>query len=505
MNSIKILHIAFALLLWSTAWAGADFLPQSTPEEQGIPSQSILEFIDAAEADPDQAAHSLIIIRNGHVVAEGYWKPYAKEQPHELFSLSKSFTSTAVGLAVEEGLLDIDDRVVDFFPQYTPEDASWFLKNMRVRQLLTMSTGHLKEPEILRSASTEPLVKQFLAVEPELEPGKYFLYNTPATYMQSAIVQKLTGHRVRNYLMPRLFTPLGIETPKWDQSPDGIDYGGFGLYLKTRDIAKFGQLLLQRGKWQGQQLVPAGWFDQATSKQVSNGASPESDWNNGYGFQFWMNASEGFRGDGAFGQLCVVLPDANMVVAMTAAVRDMQKELRWIWNILLPVLSDNPLPANTQALLNLENKLDSLVLALPQGDAKPDVSLLPVGTTFKIEDNILGLETIRAVDSDTGITLEIDTDAGLFSLPVKVGDWTETAFVRNDMFGNRQVEPAFVASAWESPSVMNLTFVYEGRCRLLRLQVAFGDVVRIKPSYNVSFRRETLPDELVAVPVGIKQ
>ena len=145
MKAIQVLILSISLLAHAIASGAIEFLPRATPEAQGIPSGAILEFVNAAEADPDRAAHSLVILRNGNVVAEGYWEPFAKDQPHELFSMSKSFTSTAVGLAVDEGLLAIDDPVVKFFPEQTPENASWHLRNMRVRQLLTMTTGHMKD------------------------------------------------------------------------------------------------------------------------------------------------------------------------------------------------------------------------------------------------------------------------------------------------------------------------------------------------------------------------
>lgn len=471
-----------------------EFLPAATPESQGIPSASILQLVEAAEANPDYAAHSLIIVRHGNVVCEGYWAPYAADQPHELFSLSKSFTSTAIGLAQEAGLLEIDDKVVDFFPETIPADASDNLKNMRIRQLLTMTTGHLKEPQVFfPPIEGKTVVQRFLETPPELEPGKYFLYNTPATYMQSAIVQKVTGEQVRDYLVPRLFEPLGIEKPRWDASEDGVNYGGFGLYLKTRDIAKFGQLLLQKGNWKGQQLIPESWLALANSKQVSNGASPESDWNNGYGFQFWMNSSEGFRGDGAFGQLCIVLPKADMVVAMTAATNDMQKEMRWIWNILLPALSDKTLPADPEGLSKLQTKLQSLELARPHGESTPDARIANDSGTFMLDDNMFGFKTVRLHNELGQLILELDTTAGAFSLPVGIGEWLPTEFVRANMFGQSEPSHAFVSGAWETPEKLNIGIVYEGRSQMFRMSLEFSEGLTIEPSVNVAFGPTEFP------------
>src|SRR5262249_20696480 len=286
-------------------------LPRSDPEAQGVSSAAILAFVEAADKDID-ALHSVMLVRHGNVVAEGWWSPYDADTPHALFSLSKSFTSTAVGLAVAEGKLSVDDEVLKFFPDDAPAEPSDKLKAMRVSDLLRMSTGHQAEPSL---RTEEPWTKVFLAQPVPNKPGTHFLYNTPATYMLSAIVQKATGTTVLDYLRPRLFEPLGIEHPTWGASPQGITLGGYGLSIRTEDIARFGQLYLQRGKWQGKQLVPEAWVEAATARQTSNGSNPKSDWDQGYGYQFWRSRHGAYRGDGAFGQFCVGLPEQDAVIA----------------------------------------------------------------------------------------------------------------------------------------------------------------------------------------------
>src|SRR5262249_30204681 len=263
-----------ALVALSTPVCAAADLPRSSPEEQCISSQAILSFIDAAEKDID-ALHSIMLLRHGQVVAEGWWAPYHAQAPHSLFSLSKSFTSTAVGLAIAEGKLKLDDEVLKFFPDDVPSEPSNNLKAMRVSDLLRMSTGHQTEPA---RRPDQPWTKTFLAHPVPFNPGTHFLYNPSATYMLSAIVQKATGTTVLDYLRPRLFEPLGIEHPTWETSPQGITVGGYGLSIRTEDIARFGQLYLQKGKWQGKQLVPEEGIDAATARQTSNGSSPKSDW-----------------------------------------------------------------------------------------------------------------------------------------------------------------------------------------------------------------------------------
>lgn len=359
----------FASRLWYLAgalvWAApiqnqaADLaLPRSSPEAQGVSSAGIRQYIEAADRQVN-TMHSFMLVRHGYVIAEGWWKPEAPDKPHVLHSLSKSFTSTAAGLAIAEGKLSLDDPVLKFFPEEAPEAPSDKLKAMRVRDLLTMSCGHETEAKFTDSTSW---AKTFLAHPVQHKPGTLFLYNTPGSYMLSAIVQKAAGQTVLDYLRPRLFEPLGIENPEWGTSPQGVSFGGFGLKLRTEDIAKFGQLYLRKGQWLGRQLVPADWVEKATARQVSNGSDPSKDWDQGYGFQFWRCRHGAFRGDGANGQFCVILPEQDAVVAITADARDMQAELNVVWDKLLPAIQNLPLPANPGEESRLKETLANLAV-----------------------------------------------------------------------------------------------------------------------------------------------
>ncbi|MDA8743277.1 beta-lactamase family protein [Rubripirellula amarantea] len=356
MKPLTQLTLTIALIL--PAWVHADTpgLPRSTPEAQGVSSAGIRDFIETADREVD-SMHSFMLVRHGYVVAEAWWEPESAEKPHVLWSLSKSFTSTAVGLAVADGKLSVDDHVLKFFPDDAPAEPSENLKAMRVRDLLTMNAGHEDEVQWLEA---EDWAKAFLSHRVPHKPGTHFRYNTPATYMLSAIVQKVTGETVLKYLKPRLFEPLGIVNPRWDTSPQGISIGGYGLYLRTEDIAKFGQLYLQKGQWNGKQLLPESWVEQATSKQVSNGSDPASDWNQGYGFQFWRCRHGAYRGDGKDGQFCIVLPEQDAVIAITANTKNMQAELNIVWNKLLPAFSDEPLETNPGEHSQLQATISAL-------------------------------------------------------------------------------------------------------------------------------------------------
>ncbi len=355
-NLVTVTSASLVLGFLLSSLNAGEPLQRSTPEAQGVSSAGILAYIEAANSKV-KSMHSFMLVRHGHVIAEAWWKPQTPETSHVMYSLSKSFTSTAVGMAIADGKLSLDDEVLKFFPDKAPADPSKNLRSMRVRDLLTMSSGHQVEVKL---TSEKSWIETFLAHPVEHKPGTHFQYNTPGTYMLSAIVQKVTGQTVLEYLTPRLFTPLGIDNPTWESSPEGVNFGGWGLSIRTEDIAKFGQLYLQKGQWKGTQLIPSSYVEIATSRQMSNGSNPQSDWDQGYGFQFWRCRHGAFRGDGKDGQFCIVLPDQDAVVAITANTGDMQAELNVVWDALLPAFQATALPENAAGVGRLKEACDKL-------------------------------------------------------------------------------------------------------------------------------------------------
>jgi len=354
--------LATVLLLGRAVMAGAP-LPRSTPEAQGMGAQDILALVQAAD-QTIHTMHSFMIVRHGQVVAEGWWKPEAADKPHVMWSVSKSFTSTAVGMAIAEGKLHLDDPVLKFFPDQAPAQPSENLKAMRVRDLLSMSCGHENEIKFGLTGPATPTVQAFLAHEVPHKPGTFFKYNTPGTYMLSAIVTKVTGQTVFDYLKTRLFEPLGIDDAQWDASTEGYSLGGYGLHICTEDLAKFGQLYLQKGNWQGKQLLPSDWIAQATSQQIDNTPKdhPENrpDWRQGYGYQFWVCQHHAFRADGKDCQFCVVVPEQDLVVAITAHTGQYQEILDLVWKHILPACHDGALPADAAADAQLKEAAGAL-------------------------------------------------------------------------------------------------------------------------------------------------
>jgi CubicO group peptidase (beta-lactamase class C family) len=381
-----------------------------------------------------------MLLRHGKVVAEGWWAPYSAEAPHSLYSLSKSFTSTAIGLLIDEGKLRLDDKVLKFFPDDAPADASDNLKAMRIRDLLCMATGHAKEPP---RPPTQSWVKAFLAQPVPFKPGTHFLYNTSATYVLSAIAQKVTGKTLLEYLKPRLFEPLGIKDPTWEKSPQGISAGGYGLSIRTEDIARFGQLYLQKGKWQGKQLVPAAWIKEATSRQIANGSNPKSDWNQGYGYQLWRCRHGAYRGDGAFGQYCIVLPDQDAVIAITSGVRNMQEVLNLVWDKLLPGMKNSELPADDAAREKLRQRLKGLALPTPKGSA-PAAKVLGKKYTFPANAAKLEAVTLEGDGKDGPVTLVLRVNGKEQRIVCGRGAWKKG----HAALGLLKTQPAAASGSW---------------------------------------------------------
>ncbi|MFC4098294.1 serine hydrolase domain-containing protein [Paenibacillus xanthanilyticus] len=405
------------------ASGGNQRLPRSTPEAFGVEPGAVTAFLEAAEAT-GQELHSFMLLKRGTVIAEGSWQPYEAGRKRLSNSVSKSFTSAAIGMAVAEGKLSIEDTVVSFFPGELPEQPDPKLAGMRVKHLLTMSTGHDVDTvvPVLKSGETD-WVRAFLALPLAYEPGTVFKYNTGATYMLSAIVQRVTGERLVDYLRDRLFAPLGIEHPVWGSCPSGITAGGWGLSLTTEEMARFGQLYLQNGQWKGKQLIPAEWVSASVSPQMSNGDDSDSDWSAGYGYQFWCNRYGTYRADGAFGQIILVMPAEEAVLAFTSSLSDLSQILNAVWAQLLPaLLKGSPsLPDDGRALAALRSKTDSLAIVPPAASGVP--GHFAHHEEYRFEDNALGLVSLRLHGEDEGCVIEWMLDGTLNRLEAGGEDW----------------------------------------------------------------------------------
>jgi CubicO group peptidase (beta-lactamase class C family) len=460
-------------------------LKRSSPEAEGIPSSAILDFIKAVEqhTHPLDAVQGLMLLRHGNVAAEGWWTPYGPQYSHSLYSLSKSFTSTAIGLAIAEGRLTVDDPVLKFFPDDAPSNPSKNLKAMRVQHLLSMNTGHKEDTTLhVFRGKDDNWARVFLSLPVKYHPGRWFVYNTAATYMLSAIITKLTGEPLLDYLRPRLFHPLGIENPTWETDPRGVNLGGTGLHITTEDIARFGQMYLQKGMWQGQRIVPEEWIAEATKATSDNSNTQTNpDWSVGYGYQFWRCRHNAYRADGAFGQYCIVMPEQDAVLTMISGVQNMQAVLDHVWENLLPAMQPEALPANSQAYTELCDKLATLSLPLVKGQASsPNVEQWS-GKTYKLEDNHLKLDSVAIQFGDKRSTLIIGNERGEHSIEIGYSTWLrETSNARG-----RGDELIAACGAWTAADTYEVRacFNEDAYCPVFRFDYTSGELqLEVEPN-----------------------
>ncbi|MDF2590298.1 MAG: class beta-lactamase-related serine hydrolase [Anaerocolumna sp.] len=462
-------------------------LKKSTPESQGVKSEAILKFIDRVEQsrtnEVEQDIHSLVMLRHGAVIAEGYWSPYESEMPHMLFSLSKSFTSTAIGFAVDEGYISVDDFVVSYFKDEVP-CPSENLANMRIKHLLSMSTGHIVDTtDFFFQREDNNWVKAFFDVPVEKEPGTHFLYNTGATYILSVIITRVTGVKLIDYLRPRLFEPLGINNPTWETCPMGYNTGGFGLSITTKDIAKFGQLLLEKGFVDGKQLIAPSWVEEATKAHISNGDDPNSDWSQGYGYQFWRCRNNSYRGDGAFGQYCIVIPERDVVIAMTGGLADLQKPLNIIWEELLPGTMDNELPESV-SYEKLVNKLSTLSVMLPVGRNTSNVTESIQNKCYKLDRNDMGFESVSFLFKPDLITMTCEVSGKRQVAKIGIGKWLD-----NNLQLSEISDCVRIASTWqdEKTLLVHCRLVETPFAWLLRFSFVSDKTILMETKINLAF------------------
>ncbi|MGH3167443.1 MAG: serine hydrolase domain-containing protein [Trebonia sp.] len=439
-------------------------LPESAPSRHGVNADGIAAFIDSTR---DIELHSLMILRHGEVIASGWWEPYGPDRPHLLYSLSKSFTSTALGLAAAEGLVDLDATVLSYFPELDADVTDPRSRAMLVRHVASMASGHLADtwPAAPQADPDRP-VRGFLRIPPDRDPGTVFAYNQSCTYTLATIVQRVTGQPLIEYLRPRLFDAIGIGTAAWDEFPAGQAIGFTGLHVTTDAIARLGQLYLRKGQWDGRQVIPAEWVAEATRKHIDNAFNASPDWQQGYGFQFWM-CRHGYRGDGAYGQFCVVLPEQDAVLAITAGTEDMQGVLDAAWAHLLPAFDTAPAGvAAEEADAALAKRLTRLRLPLPANAGPsnagpsnagpsnkvtadwPDAASAPVDLTPDA-GAAADLPSVRHVWVEDGKVTLVE-DALTLELPLTEGEWQVT----------EAPVPVAAGGAWTGPGELTVDIVF---------------------------------------------
>ena len=474
MNRFAKFFVLCLLLSFSTlALAQVGDLPRTTPEQQGMSSAGVERFIDSLFAVPETHLHHVMVLRHGAVVAEAHPAPFSPEYVHTEYSASKTFVALGVGAAIDDNRLRLTDRVATFFPDRMPDSISPWLAQMTVRDLLIMGSGLEVSYSALR-ANNDDWIRAFLATPPKHESGTHFYYDSMCSYMLSAIVQRVTGKTLLQYLQEKYFNAMHITVADWEQCPEGYNTGGWGLRVQAESLAKLGILLLNRGNWNGRQLVSAEWIDEATSKQIECAASttPPTDGNQGYCYQIWRSKYPGsFRADGAFAQYVVCVPQFDLVVVINSLSYHGHDLLGCIWNHLIPaIVSDDPLPGNAKAAKRLQRKCDAFIQPVAQG--KPTSKL-----TRQLANN--GFITI-APDGCEPLTITLADDKHLTldwhygnhtisHAHLAFADWEVdtihtqplyTITARNRFSG---MTPDFMCAgnyAWTSPSRLSMTVYY---------------------------------------------
>ncbi|WP_438447267.1 serine hydrolase domain-containing protein [Gorillibacterium sp. sgz5001074] len=354
--------------------------------EAGISSRSILAFIEQAE-ERGIPLHSFMLLRGGRVAAEGYYSPFGPKDLHPVFSVSKSVTSAAIGIAIGEGRMKLSDRVADFFPEKLEGELHPYTAQMTVEHLLMMATVHPKSTD----TKIDDWVRGFLNTPPAKLPGSSFAYDTTGTHTLCAILQKVTGMTVLDYLRPRLFEPLGMGELWWESDPLGINKGGSGIRCTTEALARFGQLYLQNGVWNGVRLLPEGWVERSTGSRIGTyGTRMMLDGKLGYGYQFWRIRNNGYCAFGMGGQLVVVLPEQDLVFVTTANTLEYKdgqtRILECFWSTIHASLTEGePLPADPSAEAALKERLGALSLFLPEGQADSPSALAVNGRRWVLD------------------------------------------------------------------------------------------------------------------------
>lgn len=421
-RAIRLTALSIAVMLALSATAQTS-LPRSTAAEQGIDPRAVISLVDSLQALPDTEIHHLMVVRNGYVVAEGHSAPFKAGEVHTLFSCSKTITSLAVGIAIDENRLRLNDRMATFFPELMSDTISEGLASLTVRHLLTMDAGAKMTTDMRKMGDSWE--NYFLAV-PGLGTDHRFRYNSFCTYMLSAIVQRVTGQRLVDYLGSRLFQPLGITRYDCEESPSGVCTGGWGMRLDVESMAKIGQMMIDGGIWQGKRIISEEWISQMGDVQIEwlIGDKP-SDLNQGYGYQMWRCLEPGvIRADGAYGQYIILDRSRRLVVAMNGLSinGNSYKELQCIWHQLIPGVKGSPLKTDKKIEKQLNSRLQSMRLPTLKG-SKAHKRLAPISLTFA--DNETGIRAVALSRLDNGdLQLTVATADGCSNtMPLAYNGW----------------------------------------------------------------------------------
>ncbi|MBQ9927099.1 MAG: serine hydrolase [Lachnospiraceae bacterium] len=386
---------------------------QSTlPENTGIPSGCIINFIKRLKRH-EVPMHSILLFHKNHIITEGYYAPFYKEKLHRMFSVSKSFTSVAIGLLAEEGKLSLDDKIVTHFPEKVPDNVHPYIADMTIRDMLMMRTCHASTT--YKQDLSSDWVESFFTVTPTHPAGKLFHYDTSSPHTLCALVEKLTGKPMLDYLKEKL-APLGFSAESYMiTDPFGVSMGGSGLVATTMDLLRFAYLIYNNGMVEGKQLLSAEYIKEATSHlSDTRMTAPVLSEAQGYGYQFWRNEKGGYCCYGMGGQLIIFLPDYDMICITTADTQGIGGGNQLIYDALyeeiLPYISSQPLPVNTGTQSEYYDFLSNLKMTplRSTNTFTPDINRIN-NRVYTASENPMGFETV-SVSFETSDSIKESTD-----------------------------------------------------------------------------------------------
>lgn len=472
-----------------SATSPIDGLPRNRPEAHGVDPRAILAFLDEVEA-AGLELHSFMLARGGDVVAEGWWSPYRADRPHMMHSLTKSVAVSGVALALQEKLFGIDDKVISFFPNELPAVVSDNLAAMTVRDLLTMRAGHDAEisGSVWRQIKTS-WVAEFFKVPVPLKPGTKFVYSSAVSFMLSAIVTKVTGQTLRDYMEPRFFAPLGITGISWDVGPGGINPGGNGLTWKTADALKLGMLYAQRGRWRDRQILTPEWVEAATRSQVAEGE---------YGYQWWVGPNRACYALGLFTQMSIVFPDHDAVLAVTAAIDGSEHLTQLVWQHFPGAFGAAPAPRPGGEYSALASRTKALSVQPALATAMSPTATRISGTDFRAAKNADGIESFGFTFSGERCRFTMRDGRGAHDVDVGVGRWIEgrTSMTGNKLHHQYQPDSMLVVAGgqWLAPDTFEMTWQFAETAFRDTITCRFaGDRMTFDRSVNVNSAARSLP------------
>ena len=414
-NQLRLKSVLCAILMMASVCASAAYkLPRVAPTSVGIEPKQLTLLYDSLLTSDLTELHHLMVVVDGKVAGEIHPAPFKASDKHTLYSVSKTFTAVAVGLAVEDGLLNVEDELAKFFPKYAST-----IKGIKIKDVLTMRSG-FKTNGGMRNSQLD-WVDYYLNRPLVATPGTKYSYDSIETYLLAAVVQQVTGKDVLTLLNERVFFPMGIDDVEWEKCPKGIITGGWGIYMTAEAQAMFGQLLLQKGKWNGRQLVSEQWVDEMLTVRVVRKAA------NDYGYQIWLCEYPGaWRADGAYGQYIIIVPQKNMVVVLNQCSRSKGWPERGnIWNTVVKHGKGCAIEAEPDELDSLAKYEATASLPLLKGDAENALAKKYNGKEFKLPKNKLGWKSIKFNFEKNKMTLDVvDAEGKKSAIAMGYNEWS---------------------------------------------------------------------------------